>query len=170
MNEGAGAGEGYRFTRDLSGRSGSLWEGVEGGDLPMPVEILVQQGPDGRYMFTGLRIGGEASTQEITSATLRQIKLGEILAAHFEYFEPVRQVELALAGLSHPLRPRGPDNQVLSDFARTYLTELGRHPRRAMTAAARTHNISRATANRWAAICRDLGLLPGASSGKESSS
>ena len=32
-----------------------------------------------------------------------------------------------------------------------------------MSAAARAHSISRATANRWAAICRELGYLPNVS-------
>lgn len=157
----------YRFTRDLSGRS--LWVRVEGGDLPMPVEILVDRTPEGRYMFTGLRLGGdpEEDEYEITSQTLRQIRLSEIQAAYFEHFEPIRLMEESLAEVSYPLRPRGPEHEALSAFARTYLTELARQPRRAMTAAAKTHNISRATANRWAATCRELGMLPSASSGEE---
>src|SRR6266568_919989 len=55
---------------------------------------------------------------------------------------------------------RRPDDQKLRDFARTYQIELARQPRRAMTAAASAHSISRATANRWAAICREMGFLP----------
>lgn len=153
---------GYRFTRDMSGRS--VWDQVEGDDLPMPIEIIVNRAPDGRYVFTGLKIGGEGAWQEITSATLRQIKLSEILAAHFDYFEPMRLIEESLAESSRPIRPPGrrPEDEELRAFARTYLAELGRQPRRAMTAAAKAHNISRATANRWAATCRELGYLPAA--------
>jgi hypothetical protein len=154
---------GYRFTRDMSGRS--LWVRVDGGDLPMPIDICVDQAPDGRHIFTGLRIGGESGTeaQEITSNTLRQIRLGEILAAHFEHFEPIFQMEAVLAADSYPIRPRGPAHQALRDFARTYQIELARQPQRAMTAAAKAHSISRATANRWADLCRQLGYLPSGS-------
>ncbi len=160
MSDDAASGDGYHFTRDLSGTT--LWERAEGGDLPMPIEILVQRAPDGRHVFTGIRIGD--GTQEITSATLRQIKLSEILAAHFEHFEPIFQMEALLAEVSYPLRPRGrgPGDQALRDFARSYQVELARQPRRAMSAAAKAHSISRATANRWAAQCRQLGYLPAA--------
>jgi hypothetical protein len=160
-NAAGGTANGYRFTRDLSGTT--LWVGVEGGDLPVPIEILVDRAPGGRHIFTGLRIGDGA--QEITSQTMRRIKLGEILAAHFEVFEPVFRMEASLALASRPLRPRvrrrgpaGPDDEALLAFAETYKAELGRS-RRAMTAAANTHNISRTTANRWAARCRELGYL-----------
>lgn len=173
MDDDAAFGGGYTFAQDPTGHT--LWEYVEGGDLPMPIEVIVNQAPDGRYVFTGLKIGDEASSQEITSATLRQIKLSEILAAHFDRFQPIREVEASLAAISVPLRPRGrgpaaPEPETLSLFARTYQIELARQPHRAMTAAAKEHNISRTTANRWAATCRKLGLLPGASSGEEPSS
>jgi hypothetical protein len=147
---------GYRFTRDESGRS--LWDYVEGGDLPMPVWILVKEAPDGRHFVAGLMLDDDG--QEITSQTLRQIRVSEILAAHFEHFEPVRLMEASLAEASYPLRPRWPDNDALQAFARTYRTELARRPSRAMTTAAEAHNISRATANRWAQMCRDHGYLP----------
>ena len=163
MTDDAPGSSSYRFTRDMSGRS--LWVRVDGGDLPMPIDIRVDRAQDGRHVFTGIRIGGESGTQEITSQTLRQIRLAEILAAHFEHFEPIFQMEASLAEVSYPLRPRGrgPDDQALRDFARTYQIELARQPRRAMSAAAKAHSISRATANRWAAVCRQLGYLPGSS-------
>jgi hypothetical protein len=180
VDDDAATGDSYRFTRDMTGRT--LWERVEGGDLPMPVEIALQQAPDGRYVFAGLRIGDEhgeydeyGRLQEITSATLRQIKLGEILAAHFEHFEPIRQIEASLAEISVPLRqhsrgPAPPDDRTLWAFAQTYQAELARQPHRAMTAAAKAHSVSRTTANRWAAECRRLGYLHGTSSGEEPSS
>jgi hypothetical protein len=156
------ADSGYRFLRDLSGRT--LWTEVEGGGLPAPVKVIADRAPDGRYMITGLTIG-DGTMGEITSATLRQIRLSEILAAYFDWHEPIWQMETWAAETSVPLRPRsrGPDGGALLDFARTYLAELGRQPHRAMTAAARAHNISRATANRWAATCREIGLLPAGS-------
>jgi hypothetical protein len=159
----------YRFTRDLSGQG--LWVEVEGGGLPMPIGIQVHRDPAGRYVFTGVRIGGE-SFEEITSQTLRQIKLTEILAAYYEYYEPIFEIEATLAEASRPLgrlRPRGPDDASLRAFARSYQIELARQPRRAMSAAAKAHSISRATANRWAATCRQLGYLPHVPPGEESS-
>jgi hypothetical protein len=158
---------GYRFTRGPDG-----WDLVTSDDLPVPIEILIGEDLAGRHFVVGLRIGGErgtwgfvdddgtAVTAEITSQMLRQIRLSEILAAHFEHFEPVRLMEASLAEVSYPLRPRWPDNAALQAFARTYKAELGRRPSRAMTAAAKAHNISRATANRWAQMCRDHGYLP----------
>ncbi|HEX6520939.1 MAG TPA: hypothetical protein VF070_13150 [Streptosporangiaceae bacterium] len=156
-------GDGYRFARDLSGQS--LWTRVEGGDLPMPVELIFGSAPDGRYVVAGLKIEDAWYPEVVTSATLRQIKLGEIQAAYFDYFEPIRLMEESLAELSHPILPpkpgpHGPDNEALRAFAHTYLTELARQPHRAMTATAKAHHISRTTANRWAALCRELGYLP----------
>ncbi len=54
---------------------------------------------------------------------------------------------------------RGPGGEALRAFAHTYLTELARQPRRAMSAAGKAHGISRATAHRWAHTCRELGYL-----------
>jgi len=165
---------GYRFIADHTLHQPLHWVRVEGGDLPMPIEIRVDRAQDGRFVFSGIKIGTEGmwGYEEITSQTLREIRLAEILAAYYEVFRPdyVFEMESGLAKVSHPNRPpRGPDNQALGYFARTYLTELARQPHRAMTAAARKHNISRATANRWAAVCREIGLLPGASPGGEPS-
>jgi hypothetical protein len=146
----------YRFTEN-SASTLSVWVRVECGDLPVPIDICVGWAPDGRRVFNGLRIEAE----EITSNTLRQIRLSEILAAYFEHFEPIWEVHRSLAEFSVPLPPpgRGPDGDTLMAFARTYATELARQPQRAMTAAANAHNISRATANRWAALCREYGYL-----------
>jgi hypothetical protein len=162
-----GAPSGYSFSEDMPGRF--PWVRVEGGGLPLPIDISTGWAPDGRQVVCGLRIGGESGTEadEITPNVLRQIKLGEIIAAFFDYFEPAWEMEDALAELSVPPRPasRGPDDADLREFARMYRTELARQPHRAMTAAAEARNISRATANRWAATCRQLGYLP---SGEES--
>lgn len=48
----------------------------------------------------------------------------------------------------------------LRQFAKTYASEYATQPHRAMTASAKTHGISRATAHRWALKCRQLGYLP----------
>jgi hypothetical protein len=160
------AGSRYNF---ISDRAHSDWVVVYGGDLPVAVDVRIERAADGRHIFTGLRIG-MGKREEITAQTLREIRLAEILADYFETFQPDYEAQLNLAEASFPLRPRGPGNDALRGFARTYLTELARQPHRAMSAAAKAHNISRATANRWAATCRDLGYLPGTTSGEDPSS
>jgi len=152
------------------------WVKVSGGDLPFPVEVRMNQHADGRYVITGLLIGEAFSREEITSQDLRQIKLSKILAWLLRDYDPgnlpewsprtsIRLVAEMNARQGGPVvtgPSRAPDDATLRDFARTYLTELARQPRRAMTASARAHSISRATANRWAAICRQAGYLPAA--------
>jgi hypothetical protein len=154
-------GSRYSFLADFAHDE---WVTVYGGDLPVPVDVRVDRAPDGRYVFTGLRIG-VAVQAEVNANVLREIRLAEILADYFETFRPdVRaEMEASLADLSVPREPpgRGPGADTLRAFALTYLTELARQPHRAMSAAAKAHNISRATAHRWAALCRGRGYLPG---------
>jgi len=149
------------------------WRAVRGGDLPAPVKVRIHRHADGRYAVTGLLIGEESEPQEITSQTLRQIRLSKILAGIFADFDPdspddwprtaMRVIADVNAGGGHVAAgpSRGPGEQRLREFARTYQIELARQPRRAMSAAAKAHSISRATANRWAGMCRQLGYLPG---------
>lgn len=177
------AGSGYRFSRDASDDSG--WTRVSGGDLPMPIEIRFGYAPDGRFAVRGLRLDVDPLRAadpsnidlEITSATLRQIKLSEIKAAFFEaqgeWLQAIMPDDRGLARSiaaeqAYALRSpsRGPESEKLREFADAYRTELTRQPHRAMTAVARALNISRATANRWAALCRELGYLPNPSEGK----
>jgi hypothetical protein len=178
------AGSGYRFSRDASGDSG--WTRVSDGDLPMPIEIRFGYAPDGRFTVTGLRLDVDPLRAadpsnidlEITSATLRQIKLSEIKAAFFEsqgtWLQAIMPDDQSLArSIAHEqvyaLRPpsRGPETETLRKFADAYRIELTRQPHRAMTAVAKALNISRATANRWTALCRELGYLPNPSEGKK---
>lgn len=144
------------------------------GDLPMPVSLRIHQATDGRFVATGLLMGDEFAPTEISSQTLREIKLRELLASLFKDYNPddpphwakfgslvaMMAKTSAKAGHVAERRPRGPDNEALQSFARTYLAELARQPRRAMSAAAKAHDVSRATANRWAQECRQLGYLP----------
>lgn len=152
------AGSRYRFLADLAHDE---WVTVYGGDLPVPVDVRIGKDANGRHVFTGLRIGVGVRS-EVTANLLRQIRLAEILADYYIAF-PLTVPEM-LADMSRALPPgRGPDKPALQAFAATYMTELARQPHRAMTAAAKSHNISRATAHRWAAACRERGYLPGAS-------
>jgi hypothetical protein len=161
------AGRRYRFLADRDDRE---WVTVYGGDLPMAIDVRMEQAPGGRQVFTGLRVG-VSERGEVTSQVLRCIRLADILADYFEAFMDDEDVLLAsLAHASRPIPPgRGPDGGALQAFAATYKTELARQPHRAMSAAARAHNISRATANRWAAICRERGYLRD-TSGEETTS
>jgi hypothetical protein len=138
--------------------------------------VRIDAQADGRHVITGLLIGEEFGAPEITSVTLRRVRLAEILAAVFADFDPddtarwgpaesvlTAAVVNARAGarVASAGGRRGPDDQALRDFARTYQIELARQPRRAMSAAAKAHSISIATAHRWAAECRERGYLPG---------
>ena len=162
------------------------WVFVSGGGLPCEVALRIHRHSDGRYVFTGIVIA-DALPQpaEVTSQMLRQVRLSEIQAGLFEPggpfgdFDPA-QPPLQQEGAASPEGARwladlqaahgqaaqgpsrGPDEAALRAFARTYQTKLARQPHRAMSAAARAHSISRATANRWAAACRELGYLPDA--------
>lgn len=164
------------YNPDLSRslRPGGAWVRVSGGDLPVPIELRIHRHQDGRYVVTGLLTGDEFAPAEITSQTLRQIRLSNILAWLLADFDPdnlpawsprtsiLVAADLNAKALGHVAASpaRGPNEQFLRDFARTYQIELARQPRRAMSAAAKAHNISRATANRWAAMCRERGFLP----------
>jgi hypothetical protein len=145
---------------------------VDGPGVPFPIDLRISSDA-GRYMITGLQTGREFEPREITSQMLRQIKLREILASLLADYDPdapptwtlpsaitIVADENASSLWRAQRRPRGPDDATLRAFAHTYLTELARQPRRAMSVAAREHNISRATANRWAEMCRELGYLP----------
>jgi hypothetical protein len=180
---------GYRFSWE-SVNAGELallpagpgfWVFVTGGGLPCEIALRIHRHADGRYGFSGLSIADALpSPLEVTTQLLRQIKLGEIQAALFgpdalHAFDPgqpdagetpspeaARYLADLLAAHDQSVSgpSRRPEETELQAFARTYETELNRQPRRAMTAAAKSHNISRATANRWAALCRQYGYLP----------
>lgn len=164
-----------RFSRGE--KSEGVWVRVEGGDLPLPIEIRVHRGTDGRTVVTGLLVGDQDAPAEITAATLRRIRLGEIITALFDANTPAGD----LADLVRYIRPavvrgviqahldaaptidthsRRPQDTEYRRFATTYLSELARNPSHAMTNTARALGLSRATANRWADTCRRRGYLP----------
>ncbi|GGM67078.1 hypothetical protein GCM10012275_42000 [Longimycelium tulufanense] len=168
------------------------WIEASAGGLDAPILVRVGKSADGRPVITGLIIG-EYEDKEITSDTLRKIRVGALLSQLFEGFDPDTPPGLTSPdaegfsedlgaqidwGLMHEhvwhpaqdadprprqlaeARSRGPSDDDLRAFAKTYHRELMRNPRRAMTATARALNISRATANRWADACRGNGYLP----------
>lgn len=155
------------------------WTRVEGGSLPAAIYIRVELSRDGKPVITGLVLGAAWPRAEITANSLRDIKPREILAALFSTYDPSNPppleewAEAVTWGLMHEVymmnTPQAPfDSQSsrgagtsdrIVEFASIYRREMRVQPKRAMTATAKAMNISRATANRWAARARDLGLL-----------
>lgn len=111
-------------------------------------------------------VGDRDTPSEITSHTLRAIRLREIMSALFWDFNPdapppdipVMESRAMRATQGGPGRT-AVTGEMLRAFATTYRAELVRQPQRAMTAAAQAHGISRATANRWTQECRRRGYL-----------
>lgn len=144
--------------------------------------IRVGTAIDGQYVITGLLLGGVDAPAEITGQTLRSIKISEILNTIFwreTGSPPPRSVgDIGPTGLArfegmtegvaasaHDLSiesasgRRGPTQVDLTSFAAEYEAQRKVNPHRAMSTAARHCGISRATANRWAARAKELGLL-----------
>jgi hypothetical protein len=170
---------GYEFSfwpgYERSATPQGAWVRCRGGDLPTPIELRIAPSADGRWVVTGLMLGEEFDQREITSKTLRAIKLREIVAELLEDYDPdappewmnfastfgyVLRANATAAGHVAKTAQRGPDEATLREFARSYRAELARRPHGAMTAAAKAFNISRATANRWTQEARRSGFLP----------
>lgn len=136
-------------------------------------------------VVTELEVLGEG--EEITSETLRAIRLPKIIAALFAGFDPSRPPpnpgtdlgkdddalpvdqaawinHLLFRTFVYDILPESPalteEEGELTLFALTYKKNLAAQPNRAMTATAEDLHIGRATANRRAAECRRRGLLP----------
>ncbi|GIG54539.1 leucine zipper domain-containing protein [Demequina activiva] len=141
--------------------------------------VRVAKSSDGKLVITGLVMGD--GIDEVTGQALRAIKPGEIIRtiqwresgtlpprsvgalgptglARFEGMtERVESHAEASAAPSKRGR-RGPTHEELTRFAEVY-TKHSTYSDAAMTLAARELGLSRATANRWAARCRNEGLL-----------
>ncbi len=155
------------------------WTRVEGGELPAPVYLRIELSGDGKPVITGMVLGASWPRREITANTLRSIRPREILTELFAEYDPAKPPpyedweESITWGLMHEVYmmrlPRLPiessaargaaSSDRLEEFARTYLYQLRIKPKSAMTDTAKALNISRATANRWAAAARERGLL-----------
>ena len=179
---------GYQFSWEVPFQTDpaaldGFWVNVSGGGLPWDVALRFHPHKDGRYVFTGLVVSGALpDPPEITSKSLRHVRLADIQAALFGPDGPYPFDPTVPEGGSNPAAPgvarwladqlaadgqasggpvRGPSDDALRKFASTYRAARKSEPHRAMAAAAAAHNISRATANRWADRCRQLGYLPG---------
>lgn len=144
--------------------------------------VRVAEAADGRPIVTGLYLGGE---REITAKTLREIQLAPILRtitwresgsappasvggigptglARFE--DAVDAIDDVVANaapsdVSSTSGSRAPSREKLERFAETYRRCLRENRFDAVARASREFPIHRATAHRWIARCRDLGLL-----------
>jgi hypothetical protein len=153
------------------------WINVVGGGLTTPIAVRVGKDRDGRPIISGLIVGDRSPT-EITSDSLRAIRVGAILKQLFEGFDPSSppkfhadlgdQIEWHLmhehvwkgSALVESATGRGPSSAELKRFADIYRQELVRDRNRAIAATANILNISPATAHRRVAACRAQGLLP----------
>lgn len=102
---------------------------------------------------------------DLPSGRLSELSAPALAAAHlYDRLEPnlyVRQVQPADGDQPAETRGRrGPSADDLEAFANVYRRLYATQPRRAMTAAAAETSVSRATAIRYAARCREVGLLP----------
>lgn len=156
------------------------WTRIEGGTLDAPIYVRVALAADGREVINGIMIGGAWPRNEITANSLRNIKIGEILGCVFDGWsladppDPEDLGEQISWGLMHETYirqseripstsksgSRGAPKARLDEFAQIYLHQRNLNAHRAMTATAEALNISRATANRWVALCRERGILP----------
>lgn len=220
-----------------SRRPDGVWLEVEGGGIPVPLLVRIDQASNGRFLVTGLMIGRDEH-RELTWSTLREIKPASILSMLFTGWDPrlpekivddrvdaqqprdpavddeVAQAfarsnqgdphafdnlstearaayretvdflrplaaaavwrmtggaERARSGgeVTEVTRPRASVATNLTDFADVYRRNFAADPRRATSATANEMHISRATAIRRIAECRELGLIPPKEQGRE---
>jgi hypothetical protein len=141
--------------------------------------VRVGYSTDGKLIVTGLLLGDRLD--EISSNTLRAVNLGEIIKTiqwresgympprsvgavspltGLARFEGMTEAIEASAEQSEQQSRRGrraPKRAKLEEFALAYRRHTT-YSVAAMSLAARDVHISRATANRWAARCRDLNI------------
>lgn len=149
--------------------------------------VRVAEAADGRLVITGLHMSGEGEITANTlraiqpAAILRTIawresgeapprSVGEIGPTGLARFEGIADELATIAETTEQMTDesrrgrRGPRREELARFAETYRRHLRADPRNPIAATMRDmakggHPIGRATAHRWLARCRDLGLL-----------
>lgn len=141
--------------------------------------VRIGKGADGKLIVTGIVIGD--GLDEITSNTLRAVQLGEVIKtiqwresgslpprnvgdvdaltglARFEGMTEAVEDAAAQGEQESRRGRRAPTRGQLEEFATAYRRH-STYTNAAMTRAAADLHISRATANRWAERCRDLGI------------
>lgn len=159
------------------------WFSASGGNLPQPVRIRVGL-VRGRLRVIGVALD---NGRPVTSNDLRALRLGDLLEAcvedydpagphlageKFKYHESLTQDWTVLdiwlrsaptveqVDVTPARRGSAPSDDQLRQFASVYLEEQRDHPRRAMTLTTRRIPMARSTGYRWADLCRARGYLP----------
>lgn len=127
--------------------------------LPIPhhVAVCFGEAADGRLVVTGLLIDPSGNV-EITSRVLREIKLGQIAATASAAPFPIGRVKRSR---NYRMRKGAPKDVPveLQRFAKAYEVAQRTHRRTPVRRVMTEFEISEATAHRWIARCRELGLL-----------
>lgn len=168
------------------------WMVLEGGSLPYPVALSAGIGADGRLRCTGLVLGAfTEGAPEITSASLRDIRIGELLQEIVNTGDSLESViELSGPGDGRPfldrlapgllpdLPPRLP--RVRGALPRSHFETVAAEYRRALVRNKRApmtelrgrlaewlgREIPEPTARRWVQRARDMNLLGASRPGK----
>jgi hypothetical protein len=162
------------------------WVVLEGGSLPYPVTLSVGIGDDGRLHCTGVILGAfTEETAEITSASLRDVRItellqeivgaGKLLEAVIEYTGPGEGrpfLDRLTPGLipdipprSMPVRGAPLDRGHFEAVAEAYRSALTVNLRAPMAELRRQlsesldREVPEPTARRWVQRARDMGLL-----------
>jgi len=164
----------FEYLGERSAGGEGAWVRVTGGDLVLPVDLRLTRSSDGRLVVTALEMG-HGQHVEVSSEALRAVKIPTVLREVVRLREDHAGMRLGtdeewwrwllLALLDEdasltPLDTMPSRDAQMRAFAATYRSQLLLDARHAMTASAREHHISRATAHRWANECRRLGYLP----------
>jgi hypothetical protein len=152
------------------------WLAIKEGGLPFPVQLSLGRSSDGRLVCTGLVIGAMDEPREITSRSLRELPLGDLLGsiarlrddpdvgsflrATFELADDIGETP------RHRPGPRGYDREHFEHVAVVYREALAVAPRAPMQEVARRLSTSEATARRWVQRARDMSLLGAGQPGK----
>lgn len=180
----------YLFSRVIPFSDDEEWTRVESESLPAPVTIRVRRSTDGRWVVTGLLVGGDSSTGEISAASLRRIKVADILKHMFAGYGPDDRKTWVIDDKDFPefienwlltnqivdreepaksTASRNKPDEELREFANRYLKAYATQPHRAVRATQETYGfkkgtrtpiLSRTTANRWLEKARSRGWVP----------
>lgn len=170
-----------RAELDAAALAADEWHAVDDTDgRAGRIYVRVAKGIDGRLIITGMLLGD--GVVEVTANVLRAVKPAEILAtmqwrasgsppppsagdigpsglARYEGMTEAIEASARQEPVESARGRRGPSRRDLERFAEAYLRHQS-YTHHAMTRAARDTGISRAAANRWAARCREIGILP----------
>jgi hypothetical protein len=169
---------GTDWRAELKQRHGETWHRVTGGKLQR--DVLIRLGKvDGRLVCTGLTLGLSTPDDEVSARGLREVPLGEIMAAVGAQLAGAGDYDSALhkavaqhyakqmlEGTAHefsgrPARP-GPSGWPREHYERvaaTYREALVKAPKAPVEFVRAAMHTTEPTARRWIKTARDKGLL-----------